>query len=190
MSRILDIDTRKINNFLVARREELLALINCSEETKTDTDLDQAVARLQRWDNSSDGESVNELKKELQDTMQINFGVFRTEANMIEGMRTLAELRERIARAHLSDKSEVFNTARLEALELDNLLDVAEATAISAEGRRESRGAHSRVDYDSRDDENWLCHSMYFPNEMRVGKRAVNLKPKTVPSFEPKERTY
>ncbi|MCS5567267.1 MAG: succinate dehydrogenase flavoprotein subunit, partial [Pseudomonadales bacterium] len=116
--------------------------------------------------------------------------VFRTESNMIEGMRALADLRERIARAHLSDKSEVFNTARLEALELDNLLDVAEATAITAEGRRESRGAHSRVDYKSRDDENWLCHSMYFPKEMRVGKRAVNLTPKTVPSFEPKERTY
>ena len=64
------------------------------------------------------------------------------------------------------------------------------ATAITAEGRRESRGAHSRVDYKARDDENWLCHSMYFPKEMRVGKRAVNLTPKTVSSFEPKERTY
>ena len=156
----------------------------------TEGDLDDAVARLDRWDNSSGGEAVDDLKKELQNTMQINFGVFRTESNMIEGMRVLAELRERIARAHLPDKSEVFNTARLEALELDNLLDVAEATAITAEGRRESRGAHSRVDYKARDDENWLCHSMYFPKEMRVGKRAVNLTPKTVPSFEPQERTY
>ena len=74
-----------------------------------DSDLDQATARLQRWDNSSGGEGVNELKKELQNTMQINFGVFRTESNMIDGMRALADLRERIARAHLSDKSEVFN---------------------------------------------------------------------------------
>ena len=155
-----------------------------------DSDLDQAALRLRRWDDSSGGEAVNELKKELQNTMQINFGVFRTESNMVEGMRALADLRERIAHAYLSDKSEVFNTARLEALELDNLLDVAEATAITAEGRRESRGAHSRVDYKSRDDENWLCHSMYFPEEKRVGKRAVNLTPKSVPSFEPKERTY
>ena len=112
-----------------------------------DSDLDQAALRLRRWDDSSGGEAVNELKKELQNTMQINFGVFRTESNMVEGMRALADLRERIAHAYLSDKSEVFNTARLEALELDNLLDVAEATAITAEGRRESRGAHSRVDY-------------------------------------------
>ena len=78
----------------------------------------------------------------------------------------------------------------MQALELDNLLEVAEATAISAEVRKESRGAHARDDYQDRDDENWLCHSVYFPEDKRVGKRGVNFAPKTVPMFEPMERKY
>jgi succinate dehydrogenase / fumarate reductase flavoprotein subunit len=122
--------------------------------------------------------------------MQNHFGVFRKGEFMQEGIKKLTDLRERIKNVHLIDKSNAFNTARIEALELENLLEVAEATAISAEARDESRGAHARDDFRERDDENWLCHSMYYPDDKRVGKRDVNFKPKTVDTFEPKVRTY
>ena len=161
-----------------------------SHRPASSSDIEHAMARLNRWNTSTGGESVQDLKKELQTVMQNSFGVFRTEKNMQEGIRQLADLRERIGRAHLVDKSSVFNTARMEALELDNLLEVAEATAISAEVRKESRGAHARQDFETRDDANWLCHSIYNPLEKSVGKRAVNFAPKTMPAFEPTERKY
>ena len=153
-------------------------------------DVEAACARLRRWEASAAGEGVAGLRGALQEVMQLSFGVFRTEAQMRAGRETLEELRGRIANAHLPDKSAAFNTARLEALELDNLLDVAEATAVAALERTESRGAHAREDYRQRDDDNWLCHSLYFPVDGRVGKRGVNFAPKTVPTFEPVERKY
>ena len=156
----------------------------------SESDIEASMARLNRWNESTGGESVYDLKKELQTTMQNSFGVFRTEKNMQEGIKQLSDLRERINNADMPDKSSAFNTARLEALELDNLLEVAEATAITAEGRKESRGAHARDDFQTRDDENWLCHSMYFPADKRVGKRDVNFAPRTMEAFEPKERVY
>jgi len=154
------------------------------------SDIDSALARMNRWNESSGGEAIPALRAELQETMQTSFGVFRQEDHMQEGVKKLADLRERIANAHLGDKSNAFNTARVEALELDNLLEVAEATAISALERKESRGAHSRYDYPDRDDVNWLKHSIYTPLDKKLGQRDVNFQPKTLDTFEPKVRTY
>jgi len=155
-----------------------------------ESDLEAAMARLNKLNQSSGGEKTADLRKELQSVMQNYFGVFRKGEFMQEGIKKLGELRERIENLSLEDKSHAFNTARIEALELQNLLEVAEATAISANERTESRGAHARDDYQERDDKNWLCHSMFFPTDKRLGKRKVNFTPKTMDTFEPKVRTY
>jgi succinate dehydrogenase / fumarate reductase, flavoprotein subunit len=156
----------------------------------SESDIESSMSRLNKLNESTSGEGVAELRKELQNIMQNHFGVFRNAQFMQEGIKKLADLRQRIENVHLQDKSNAYNTARLEALELHNLFEVAEATAIAAEERKESRGAHAREDFTERDDENWLCHSMYFPADKSVGKRSVNFEPKTVDTFQPKIRTY
>jgi succinate dehydrogenase / fumarate reductase, flavoprotein subunit len=156
----------------------------------TEEDIERAMAVLNRVNQSQEGEKASVLRAELQTIMQNHFGVFRRGDFMKEGIEKLKALRPRIENVQLSDTSNAFNTARIEALELQNLLEVAEATAIAAEWRTESRGAHAREDFQERDDENWLCHSIYFPQDQSVAKRDVNFTPKTRKAFEPKVRTY
>ncbi len=154
------------------------------------SDIEQALSRLDRLNNSTEGESVAGLRAELQNTMQLYFGVFREGETMQKGLGLLKDIRERMTNLHLADKSQAFNTARIEALELENLFEVAYATAVSAEVRKESRGAHARNDFQERDDENWLAHSLYSPLDESVSKRAVNFAPATMEAFPPKARTY
>ncbi|MEE4204602.1 MAG: succinate dehydrogenase flavoprotein subunit [Halieaceae bacterium] len=154
------------------------------------SDIEKANAGLTALNERKSGESVSALRKELQNIMQNHFGVFRKGDYMQEGIKKLADLRERVENVHLEDKSQSFNTARIECLELQNLFEVAEATAIVAEARNESRGAHAREDFTERDDENWLCHSIYHRDGKRVSKRGVNFKPRTMDAFQPKIRTY
>ncbi|MBU6468516.1 MAG: succinate dehydrogenase flavoprotein subunit [Betaproteobacteria bacterium] len=151
---------------------------------------DFSLSRLARIDGSTSGESVHEVGAEIRRTVQNHAGVFRTDALLSEGVEKIKEVAERVQRTHVKDKSKVFNTARIEALELENLIVVAQATLVSADARKESRGAHARDDFKERDDKNWLKHSLWYLEQNRMDYKPVNLKPLTVESFEPKVRVY
>ncbi|RUR13000.1 succinate dehydrogenase flavoprotein subunit [Legionella sp. km772] len=156
----------------------------------SEEELAASMARYQRWENSSDGENFVTIREEMQKVMQEDFGVFRTGEVMASGLKRLEALRERLQHAHLNDKSKVFNTELVSALELDNLMATAYATAVSALARTESRGAHSREDFPQRDDANWIKHTLYFQAGDAIDYRPVNKSPKYVVAFEPKERVY
>jgi succinate dehydrogenase / fumarate reductase, flavoprotein subunit len=162
-----------------------------ARDASTD-DVDAALARFNRWENSEKGKGEDpvKIKKDLQQCMQLNFSVFREGEAMAEGLKELGEIRERLKVARLDDKSNDFNTMRIECLELDNLMETAYSTAVAANFRTESRGAHSRFDFPDRDDENWLCHSVYLPESESMLKREVNMSPKLREAFPPKARTY
>ncbi|WP_372871367.1 succinate dehydrogenase flavoprotein subunit [Shewanella sp.] len=156
----------------------------------TDADIDASLARLNRWESNKDGEDPAQIRKDLQMCMQLNFSVFRTGEAMAEGLEQLQAIRKRLENAKLSDNSKEFNTQRIECLELDNLMATAIATAYAANFRTESRGAHSREDFTERDDDNWLCHSLFDPVTEAMSKRDVNMSPKHREAFPPKKRTY
>jgi succinate dehydrogenase / fumarate reductase flavoprotein subunit len=158
---------------------------------------DPTLARLARLDSASGGESVSEVGAELRRTMQLHCGVFRFPDDLAEGVRKMKEIAERAQRTFIKDKSRVFNTARVEALELDNLVETALASIVSAEARKESRGAHDRADChdrpdypNGRDDREWLKHTLWFKAGNRLDYKPVKLQPLTVEPFAPKARVY
>lgn len=161
----------------------------------TDANVDASLERLNRWENNQDGEDPAQIRKDLQQCMQLNFSVFREGESMAEGLEELRTIRKRLQNARLDDTSREFNTQRIECLELDNLMETAYATAHAANFRTESRGAHSRFDYPDRDDVNWLCHSLYLPTSEEMITREVNLSPNLLTEeqlkhFVPKARVY
>jgi succinate dehydrogenase / fumarate reductase flavoprotein subunit len=152
--------------------------------------ITRAMARLHRWDQHGEGESVATLRAELQQTMEDYCGVFRSEAVLAEGLERVMRLKVRLVDARLRDHGLIFNTARIDALELENLIDLGLATVASALARQESRGAHSRIDFPQRDDEHWLKHSLFYLDEQRMDYKPVRMKPLSVDSFPPKPRVY
>jgi succinate dehydrogenase flavoprotein subunit len=151
---------------------------------------DASLARLARLDGQKGGESVGEVAKEMRRTMQAHCGVFRFPDMLADGVKKIREVADRATRTEIKDKSRIFNTARVEALELDNLVEVARASMVSAEARKESRGAHDRSDFHKRDDVNWLKHTLWFKDGDRLEYKPVHMKPLTAETIEPKVRTY
>ena len=162
--------------------------------------LDRTLERLNRLENATSGEYAQDVANDIRATMQGHAGVFRTQAGMDEGVRKIAAIRERVNAIGLKDKSKVFNTARIEALEVDNLIEAAQATMVSAAARKECRGAHTVNDYErpvddpvaplGRDDANWMKHTLWHSASNSLTYKPVKLSPLTVESVPPKVRTF
>jgi len=151
---------------------------------------DRSMARLAKLQNSTSGEYTQDIGNDIRKTMQAYAGVFRTSELLATGVEKIKEVVARAENVHLKDKSKVFNTALVEALELANLTEVARATMISAEARKESRGAHAHSDYEHRDDENWMRHTLWYSEGDRLDYKPVKMTPLTVDSVPPKARTF
>ncbi|TNF95920.1 MAG: succinate dehydrogenase flavoprotein subunit [Gammaproteobacteria bacterium] len=152
--------------------------------------VDKSLEHLHRWDRTGDGESVSQIRDEIQHVMEEHCGVFRTQEIMDGGVDKIRDLVRRLDDAVLQDHSKVFNTARIEAMETENLAANALATVVCAAARQESRGAHSRFDFPDRDDRNWLKHSLFYLEDERIEYKPVHMKPLAVESFPPKARVY
>ncbi len=155
---------------------------------------ENVLKRVERWDEKQEPDveaiTVPQLKNELQQVMEENCGVFRTEEVLKEAVTIVKSIKEKLTKARISDYSTIFNTARIEAFELENLIDIGLATVISALARKESRGAHSRMDFENRDDVNWMKHSLYFLENNLLTYKPVRTKALTVETFPPKKRVY
>jgi succinate dehydrogenase / fumarate reductase flavoprotein subunit len=174
--------------------------LNKNHKSLPDDAADRSLERLNRLENDSSGEYAQAVANDIRATMQLHAGVFRTQASMDEGVRKIAALRQRVDAIGLKDKSKIFNTARIEALEVENLIECAQATIVSAAARKECRGAHTVSEYErpaddpvsplGRDDANWMKHTLWYSDGNRLSYKAVNLKPLTVESVPPKVRTF
>jgi succinate dehydrogenase / fumarate reductase, flavoprotein subunit len=151
---------------------------------------DKSMARLAKYDSSASGENTQVVAQAIRDSMQNHCSVFRTSELLSEGVSQIMEIAERCKDIHVKDKSRVFNTARVEAMELDNLIEVAKATIVSAEARKESRGAHAHNGYPERNDAEWIKHTLWYSEGNRLDYKPVNMKPLTVETFQPKKRTF
>jgi succinate dehydrogenase / fumarate reductase, flavoprotein subunit len=187
--------TNSLTDLLVFGRASGDSVIRFLQENPGHKDLpkdagDYSVQRIARLDGQTGGESVFEVGAEMRRTMQAHCGVFRFPDMLQSGVAKIKAVAERAKRTEIKDKSKTFNTARVEALELDNLIEVAVATLVSADARQESRGAHDRADFAKRDDVNWLKHTLWYREGSRLEYKPVNLKPLTAQTFEPKVRSY
>ena len=170
---------------------------NKNHKPLPDNAADMSLARLARLDSNSTGEYAQDVANDIRNAMQSHASVFRTQALMDEGVTKIAELRERVKNIGLKDKSKVFNTARIEALEVENLIEAAQATIVSAAARHESRGAHTVDDYgdtpehpNGRNDTEWHKHTLWHKEGNQLSYKPVQMKPLTVESVELKTRTF